>query len=136
MARFHSRGSERGKDARQANYERQHEEYVAQRSYEAYQEVSKKAERETSDLLSPIESFVSGRLEDPGDVQRLNDALARATAHLRNRDRIKSVLDKGLSADAMRNTPLMLLEFNSMIEGYRARLDEFRRNLPRMVRGL
>jgi len=136
MARFHSRGGERAGDARRANYERQHEEYIARRSYEDYQEVSRKAERETRELLSPIESFVTGQLEDPGDIQRLNDALARATAHLRSRDRIKAVLERGVSADAMRNTPLMLVEFNSMIEGYRSRLDTFRTRLPRMIEGL
>ncbi|MFH1739923.1 MAG: hypothetical protein ABIH23_13010, partial [bacterium] len=136
MAGFHSRTHDSHERARAAEHERQQEEFIAGKSYELYQEHSKKAERETRELLSPIPSFRSGKLEDPDDIDRLNEALSKASSRLRTHERVKQIIEEGVSAEALRNTPTMLVEFNSMIEGYRARLDEFRNKIPQLTQSL
>lgn len=136
MPRFHSRDHSRLEKTRRADYDRQQEQYIAQKSYELYQDISKEAEHEADEMLSPIPAFTSGRLDDPADVQQLNQALAKATARLRSQERVKQIVESGVSAEAMRNTSKLLLEFNSTVKEYQSRLDRFRDKVPHMVKGL
>ncbi|HPA44888.1 MAG TPA: hypothetical protein PLG59_08205 [bacterium] len=136
MAGFRSWDRESHTHARDEEHDRQQEEFIARKSYEIYQKVSRQAEQETETLLSPIASLRTGKLEDPGDIERLNEALAKATSHLRSKQRIQQLLQDGVSDEAMRNSSKMLLEFNSMIVGYQNRLDDFKNKIPEIIQSL